>query len=372
MLELRYDAECLQKQVNFERWVRAHAALRAAELLPLLRAEEPLFYRTSLKVPLGARSSRDGAPKVVAGFYRPGTHRIVDLNVCAVQHPSLVRLLIGVRQAATELGIPVDAPGGRPGLLRHLVARVGLGTGEILAGLVVRRAGDPVIRRLAETLLARFRPSGLVGVVENLNSAGGPWVLGRHTLPLAGASTLTALEDGLAIETSLTTFVQVNAAQAQRLYAEIVSWLAPLAGQRVLDLYCGYGPIGLRLARAGADVRAIERDPNAAAEGRRAAERNGLTARIAFEAGDASLLTPDVPVNAIIVDPPRAGLAPEFVQRLLSAPPERLLYVSCNPRTLLCDLTHLAQRFAVRRLRPVDLFPRTRHLEALALLERQP
>ncbi len=375
LLEQPYDAECKQKEKTFERWTRARPFLREAELLPLLRADQPLFYRTSLKIPFGARTRRHGdGASVIAGFYRPGTKKIVDLNVCAIQHPTLTRLLVCVRKAAQELGVPVDDARGRPGVLRHLLARIGLGTGEVLAGFVVRRAGDESIARLAETVFARFEKYGLVGVVENLNSAPGPRVLGPVTRRLIGATEFASLEDGLALRTSLTTFAQVNAGQAQCLYREIVDWLAPLAGKRVVDLYSGYGPIALRLARAGADVVGVERDAGAAEEGRRAAEENGLAARLRFEASDAGRAWRELSassIDALVVDPPRRGLAPGLVERLEAAPIARLVYVSCNPKTFLRDLTLLAQCYSVRRLRAVDLFPRTRHLEVLALLERR-
>jgi 23S rRNA (uracil1939-C5)-methyltransferase len=381
MLEQPYEAEVRQKQSTFERWTRARPFLREAELLPLVAAREPHFYRTSLKVPFarraaaGAASSGEAAtPRVVAGFYRPGTHRIVDLNVCAIQHPALTRLLFGVRRAVQELGVPVDGPRGRPGILRHLLARAGLGTGEVLAGFVVRSAKSAEVARLAETVHARFARHGLVGIVENVNSAPGPRVLGPLTRGLTGASELAAREDGLVTRTSLTTFAQVNAGQAQELYREVVAWLEPLAGRRVVDLYSGYGPIALRLARAGAEVVAVERDPTASAEGRRAAEENGLAGRLRFEAGDAARVWRELSagaIDALVVDPPRRGLAPELLEQLKRAPIAELVYVSCNPKTFLRDLTLLKECYAVRRLRAVDLFPRTRHLEALALLERQ-
>jgi 23S rRNA (uracil1939-C5)-methyltransferase len=371
LLEQPYDAECRQKERVFERWTRARAPLREAELLPLLRAEEPLFYRTSLKIPFGLRARAGAAPRVVSGFYRRGTHRIVDLHVCAIQHPRLTRLLVGVRRAVEELGVPVDARA-RTGILRHLLARVGLGTGEVLAGFVVRRGDEESIARLARTVQERFARHGLVGLVENVNAAPGPRVLGPITRSLGGASELRSLEDGLRISTSLTTFTQVNAAQAQLLYREVVDWIEPQPGKRVVDLYSGYGPIALRLARAGADVVAVERDPTASAEGRRAAEENALASRLRFEAGDAARVARELAaVDAVVVDPPRRGLSPALVERLREAPIERLVYVSCDPKTFLRDLTLLAESYAVRRLRAVDLFPRTRHLEALALLERR-
>ncbi len=375
MLDRAYEVESREKQEAFARFARGRAWLREAELLPLLAAEHPLFYRTSLKLPFGIRIHRRiGKVKVVAGFYRRRTHKIVDLNVCAIQHPLLTKLLWCVRNAIEELAVPVDDARGERGLLRHLVARVGLGTDETLAGFVVRRAGDESIRRLAETVFARFARHGLVGIVENLNSAPGSRVLGPVTRLLVGRGMLASHEDGLRISTSLTTFAQVNAAQASALHREIVAWLAPLEGKRVVDLYSGYGPIALRLARAGASVVAVEHNREAVQEGRQAADENGLAGRVRFVAGDATRAWSELveaPIDALVVDPPRRGLAPALVERLNAGALPRLVFVSCNPKTFLRDLELLRKGYVVRRLRAVDLFPRTRHLEALALLERR-
>lgn len=378
LLDAPYAHELRWKEGALRRLIRGRGALREAELLPLLAADEPLFYRTSLKLPFGTRA---GAP--VAGFYRPRTHRIVDLHVCAIQHPLLTRLLVAARRAAAELGTPIDDERGEGGLLRHLVARLAPSTGELLAGLVVREAGRAETRVLAETLFERFRRRGLVGVVENENRVPGSGVLGPRTLPVCGRSELLDTAGGLSVRTSLTTFVQANAAMAEELYAEVLRLVslacgrapqAELTGLRVVDLFSGFGPIALRLARRGAEVVAVERGPIPVAEGSAAAEASGLSARVRYVAGDAGhglAALARERFDAAVLDPPRRGLAPGLVRQLRESSIPRLAYVSCNPRTLARDLDELSAAFRPRWVRGVDLFPRTEHLEAVALLERR-
>lgn len=377
LLDTPYDAELAGKSARFAALVAAQPALAGAELLPLLPVDEPLFYRTVLKVPF-ARTRRG----TVCGFFQPGTHRIVDLRECAIQHPLLTELLVAARGLAGELRVPIwDEARGR-GLLRHLLARVAPGTGRALAGLVVGEEGHPATRALARGLFERFSRRGLVGVVENVNARRTSVIAGPVTRPLVGTPFLVEEADGLRLRAGITSFVQANARQASRLYAEALRLLggpragAPgdLSGWHVADLFAGGGAIALRLARAGARVTAIERHAAAVRDGVAAARENGLSDRVRWLAADAAEGLAELDAqgfDALVVDPPRKGLGEDLVEMLCGLHVPRLAYVSCNPESLVRDLAGLARAFEVRVLRAVDLFPRTPHLEALALLERR-
>lgn len=367
-LDQPYADELAGKEAAFRRVAEAQLELAGVELRAPLAAREPLFYRTSLKVPFGLRRGRP-----VAGFYRRGSHDIVELNTCAIQHPRLTRLLITARELATRLGTPIYDERSHKGLLRHFLARVAPSSGECLAGFVVRYDHDRATLALAEALLERGAKHGLVGVIENVNRERGSQVLGHESRLLLGRERLDEVSDGLALSTSLTTFAQVNAGQASVLYGEVERLLAPLEGLRVVDLFSGYGPIALRLARRGARVHAIEYDAHAVREGERAAAANGLAERVTYVAGDAGrvLRAHAEPIDAIVVDPPRRGLAPALLDTLCALAVPRLVVVSCFPDTLMRDLRRLAEVYALRSLGTVDLFPRTPHLEAVALLQRR-
>jgi 23S rRNA (uracil-5-)-methyltransferase RumA len=301
---------------------------------------------------------------------------VVDLHTCAIQHPLLTRLLLAARAAAEELRTPIYDERTHKGLLRHFLARVAPGTGEALAGFVVRYDNDRETRRLAERLFERGAKHGLVGVIENVNRERGSQVVGPESRVLVGREVLTEESEGLRIATSLTTFAQVNAAQAAVLYAEVERLLAPLEGLRVVDLFSGYGPIALRLARGGAVVHAIEYDAQAVREGERAAVENGLVGRVTFAAGDAQRLlrghaASGVPIHAIVLDPPRRGLSRGLVELLRELAVARLVVVSCFPDTLVRDLEMLSETYSLRSLGTVDLFPRTPHLESIALMAKR-
>lgn len=369
MLDVRYTEEVGMKEAAFAQLVRGSETLRKAKILPMLRAREPLFYRTALKVPFGS-----GDAGVVAGFFKRRTHTIVDLAQCAIQHPTLTRLLLDVKRFAAAIGVPIYDEHTHRGVLRHFLARVGSGTGELLAGFVVRVADDPAVRELARATMEAWSGRGLVGVIENVNPERTNVILGERTQTLVGRGHLLEEADGIRSRTPLEAFVQVNAAQASALYREVTRLLAPVDGKRIVDLYSGFGPIALRLAHAGARVVAIERNAVAVREGELAARDNGLTDRITFLAADAEhgLRATDAQgLDAVVVDPPRRGLAPGVIATLKALAFARLVYVSCNPETFVRDLEALAPELQVKELRGVDLFPRTDHLESIAVLERR-
>ncbi len=369
LLDISYREELDRKEGAFRALVAASPALARADLLPILGARHPLFWRTSLKIPIARQAGR-----VVCGFFEPGSHRVVDLSTCVVQQPRLVELVLHARELVRRLRVPVYDETTHRGVLRHLLARVASGTEEMLAGLVVREQGNERVRRLALRLWERCTEAGLVGVVENVNSERTNVVVGSRVHRLAGQTTLLEQADGLVLRTTLSSFAQDNSEQASVQYAEIGRALGAVDGRRVVELYAGYGPIGLRLARNGAQVLAVERNAAAVRQGVEAARLNGLEARIRFLATDAESALADPgtgDADAVVVDPPRRGLTPGVIEQLLAAKVPVLLYVSCNPKTLVRDLERLVPTFAVRCLRLVDLFPRTEHVEAVALLERR-
>lgn len=368
-LDKPYGMELARKSRAFRELVHAQHRLSRVEVLPTLDAKEPLFYRTALKVPFG--TSQHGT---TSGFFRLGSHSIVNLETCAIQHPLLTEFIVRARAFANEFQVPIYQEYKHNGLLRHLLARVAPGTGQSLIGLVVRKGGAPHIHRMAQALYEEFKSKGLVGVVENVNSDRTKVIVGDRTRRLFGDPFLSEEQDGLRFRTSITSFVQVNTNQASELFAEVIRMLGDLNDRHVCDLFSGFGPIALRLAKAGARVSAIERNPDAARDGAVAAHENGLSDRVRFLQADAFVGLHRVDadgLDALVVDPPRRGLTEDLIDLFSSLTFSRMVYVSCNPETLVRDLSMLSRAFAVQCIRPVDLFPRTDHLESVTLLERR-
>jgi len=277
--------------------------------------------------------------------------------------------------------------------VRHLVARQGRGTGEMLLAFVTRETvssdrltrptvvmeePDKVLPRIAQELMDEI--PGLVGVLQNINPARTNLVLGAETRLLAGATHFHETFDGLTLRVSLQSFLQVNTAQAARLHETVRRALGPAqdGGKwgTVLDLYGGIGTLALAVSDSADYVLGVE-EIGAAVEDARENARLNQKKNLDFMQGDASESLVNLKaqgltrVDAVILDPPRKGVPPELLARLSALRPERLVYVSCDPSTLARDLGLLTQQgYRVDGVQPLDMFPQTYHVESVARLTR--
>lgn len=357
---------------------------------PVLESPRSEGYRHKVQLPFGRIP---GSPHPALGCYAAGSHAVIDQSECRVQEPSLSRAAWAVRDWASAHRLPVYREESGTGWLRHLLLRKGAGTGEILLGLVTNgisiKSFDP--RALLPDLLERVRaaiaagPEGgrLTGVVQSVNTARTNVVLGREEIPWWGNPEVREQLGPYTFRAGLSAFLQVNPWQTPRLYDLAVAEIP--GGARVLDLYCGVGSTSLWAARKAISVIGVEENPAAAAAAIRAAAENGVrnTRFLAAEAGEV-LAHPEAygppagidpeaisGAEAILADPPRKGLEELTRAALLRARAERFVYVSCQPETLARDARLLAEAWRLEALRPVDLFPHTRHVECVAVFSRR-
>lgn len=329
----------------------------SADVQPCIGAEDPYGYRAKVSWPVRAR---DGAPRI--GLYAWQSHDVVEEDDCRVAAPSLRPLPAIVREAMKTLGIP--AYDGDAGLLRHVVARRAQ-RGEILVTLVATR-DDERLEMLAQAI-AQASPD-VAGVALNIHASSGNQVFGNVTRLLWGEPEIREEILGLQFWIGPTSFFQVNPKAAARLFQIAAGLAGEGGGREALDLYTGVGVLALLLARQGYRVQGVEYSLEAVALARRNAAQNGLSA--AFSAGDAQ--TAHLPQGDALValDPPRGG-APELARRLAAEGPARILYVSCDPATLARDAATLAAGgYRLDAVQPVDLFPRTVHVETVAFFHR--
>ena len=329
----------------------AHLGYRNRALIPLLRREDQLRL----------------------GYYRRGSHRIVNLNRCPVLDPRIDALIKPLKQDLEASGWPADADlHGEPGL-RHLGLRVGVRTGELLITLVSATAELNGVKTLAEEWMNRW--PALAGVTLNLQPRRSNTVLGAITHTLAGRDCISERFCDLQLLLGTTTFFQVNTDRAEQIVIVLRDWLLQLGDcKRLIDAYCGIGTISLPIAAAGIGVVGLEINPASVQQARQNAALNGIT-EASFEAGDVALLLGDYlrDHDALVVDPPRKGLTPDVLDAILNCPPKSLAYLSCDSATLARDIKQLVSDngpYAIDRIQPVDFFPQTTHLECLVLMKR--
>lgn len=338
-----------------------HLTLQPQTVLP---CASELGYRNRTVIPL--ERLEDG--RLRAGFYRRGSHRIVNMNHCPVLDPRLDALIEPLKRDLEEADWPVDRHLQHGGGLRHLALRVGQHTGEVLITLIASNDQLDNLTDLAEAWRERWPQ--VVGVLLNIQAEPTNNLFGPSTRVLSGREWLKERFAGLSFQLGCDTFFQVNTLQAEQVLPLL---LGAMPGEhcQVVDAYCGVGAFTLPLAAAGHQVVGLELHQPAVALARCNAQLNGLDDRARFEQGPvAAHLTGLLPfMDAVVVDPPRKGLESAVRQALVDQPVPRLLYLSCDPATLARDLAILtADRYRLEQIQPLDFFPNTSHVECLAVL----
>ena len=311
--------------------------------------------------------------RAYAGFYRAGTHDVVENARCRILPEEIDAAKDAVIDYVNQYRVSVYDETTGKGLLRHIYVRRGAVSGQILVCLAVN--GEKIPR--PEALVQRLNGiPGFTTLVLSVNTKRGNAVLGDRFLTLHGPGYIEDTLCGLNFRLSPRSFYQVNHHQAQRLYQMAISQAGITKADTVLDLYCGVGTITLAMAGAAGKVIGVEVVPQAVADARDNAVRNGITNAEFFcgDAGQAALeleksgVRPDV----VVVDPPRKGLNADTIEALHRMSPRRIVYVSCDPATLARDVALLKERgYTLKTAAAADLFPRCAHVETVVLLSHK-
>ena len=337
------------------------------EQLPILSAPTCYGYRNKAQYPVSSEKSR-----VYAGFFRAGTHKVVENDRCLILPEETDRVKKIVTDYVNHYRITAYDETTGKGLLRHIYVRRGAVSGQVLVCLVLngRKLPHP------EDLIARLQAvPGFTTLVLSVNTKPGNTVLGDEEIVLHGPGYIEDTLCGLTFRLSPRSFYQVNHHQAQRLYEAAIAQAGITKDDLVLDLYCGVGTITLCMAKAAGKVIGVEVVEQAVHDARENARRNGIDNAEFFcgDAGKAALeleakgIRPDV----VVVDPPRKGLNADTIEALARMSPRRIVYVSCDPATLARDVALLKERgYALKNAMAADLFPRCSHVESIAVLER--
>ena len=351
--------------------------------------EQPYRYRNKAQFPIGA--DRDGM--LVAGFYAARTHSIIPVEDCKLGVTQNEQILGTVLSYMRENEVrPYDETTGK-GLVRHVLIRYGFTSKELMVCLVINGETLPQEKKLVDVLR---KIEGMTSISVNINRKNTNVILGEETRTVWGSDYITdqihlrdcdhdfALTDtAIAYHISPQSFYQVNPVQTEKLYSLALSYAGLTGRETVWDLYCGIGTISLFLAQKAGKVYGVEIVPQAIEDAKSNAALNGIT-NASFFVGkaeevlpefyekesrkpDADMLHPDV----IVVDPPRKGCDEKCLETMLRMEPDRIVYVSCDPATLARDLKILCGGgYALRKVRPVDQFGHTTHVETVVLLSK--
>lgn len=365
---MSYDGELQEKQGQVRDALERIGRLTGIDVFPTLGAATSWEYRNKMQFPAAAAKG-----KAVVGCYAAGSHRVIDVASCAIQKAGNNDILRIVRQWMNDYRVPAYNEQAHAGVVRHVMGRVGVRTGELMVCLVTAQADVPhaaeLIGMLREELL------NLTSVVQNINTRRTNVILGPETKILYGTPTIHDSIGPLTFNISAQSFFQVNSEQAQRLYEKALEFADLQGDETVADVYCGTGTITLFLAQKAKKVYGIEIVAPAIRDAVKNAADNGVI-NAEFILGDAveklpELIKSGVRPDVIVLDPPRAGCGEPVLAAIAQSQPKRVVYVSCNPATLARDLAYLNDHgYQPVKVQPVDMFPRTHHVETVVLMSR--
>ncbi|MDR3235527.1 MAG: 23S rRNA (uracil(1939)-C(5))-methyltransferase RlmD [Prevotellaceae bacterium] len=352
------------------------------DVLPIIASDDTLYYRNKLEFTFSnkrwlTRNEMEQTPATfdALGFHVPGKFdKVLDIDKCFLQpHPSN-DIRLAVRRHALELGIPFFDLRAQSGLLRTMIVRNSVSSGEVMVIVVFAYDDENARTALLPRIAAAFPQITSLCYIVNPKRNDAIHDLDVHLY--AGRGYMEETLEDLVFKISPKSFFQTNTRQALRLY-QVVRDFAGLTGvETVYDLYTGTGSIALFLARQAAQVIGIEMVDDAIADAEENARRNRIT-NTRFYAGDMrSVLKPDFfaangKPDVIVLDPPRAGIHPDVAERIVNSGVHRLVYVSCNPATQARDMALLSPYYRIVKAQPVDMFPHTHHVENVLLAEKQ-
>ena len=368
---LSYKAELQAKHENVTDAFRRIGGLDVP-VLPTVPSPEVDRYRNKVQFPVGR--DKNGQPCI--GFYAGRTHRIVPCPDCKLQPGVLNGIGNALCAFFAAHGIqPYDEESGK-GLVRHIFLRRGAHSGQIMVCLVCTRAKLPHSEELVAQLREQF--PAIATILLNVNAKNTNVILGSETHPLYGPGYLEDTLCGVPVRLGPLSFYQVNTLAAEQLYGIAAQYAQLTPDDLLLDLYCGMGTIGLSMVDHCRELVGVEIVPEAIESAKANAARMGdaIATKSRFFCADAGAaatrlaaegLRPDV----IVLDPPRKGCDEATLSAVVKMNPQRVVYVSCNPATAARDAKWLAEKgYRAEEVQPVDLFPRTKHVEAVLLLSK--
>ncbi|WP_096155789.1 23S rRNA (uracil(1939)-C(5))-methyltransferase RlmD [Bacillus sp. FJAT-45066] len=364
---LSYEGQLIAKRKQVQDVLERIGGLKDVPVHPVLGMSEPWRYRNKAQVPIG---EREGG--LVAGFYQQRTHEIIEMKECLIQQEKNDEVVQTVKAICEKYGVRAYDEPKHKGVLRHIMARYGLVTGEVMVVLVTKTAELPnknqIIAEIAEQV------PNVKSIVQNVNSKKTNVIFGDETNVLWGEEYIYDFIGDIKFAISARSFYQVNPEQTKVLYGKALEYAQLTGEENVIDAYCGIGTISLFLAQKAKKVYGVEIVPEAIEDAKRNATLNEIN-NVEFAVGEAEVVIPNwykqgIKADTLVVDPPRKGCDDALLQTIIEMKPKRVVYVSCNPATLARDLKVLeGGGYKTVEVQPVDMFPQTTHCEAVALIE---
>lgn len=328
--------------------------------------ENPWYYRNKSQL-----QTRKKGGKVAAGLYKEGTHELIDLSACLVQHKQLNHVTQVVKDLLSEFNIPIYDEKKHQGEVRTIVTRIGFETKQVQ--LVLVTLTDKLTKKDELLTEIKKRLPEVTSLMQNVNNEKTSLIFGEKTLHLDGEQTINERLGEFSFDLSARAFFQLNPNQTVHLYNEAKKAARLTGKEKIVDAYCGVGTIGQWLEDGASEIRGMDITEEAIEDARKNAKAHGVKA--VYEVGTAEKWLPKwlqqgFKPDVILVDPPRSGCDQKLLSSMIKAKPKRIVYVSCNPSTLAKDVQHLIEKggYRVKSIQPVDMFPWTAQVESVTEL----
>lgn len=365
-IDRKYEEQLQEKSKEFTKLMAPYCKPEA-----IIGMEYPAHYRNKVHAVFG----EDRKHNMISGIYEAGSHRIVPVDSCYIENEKADAIIVTIRELAKSFKIRAYNEDTGYGLLRHVLIRTGHVTGQIMVVLVLASPVMPSKNNFVKAL--RDRHPEITTIVVNVNNRGTSMVLGDKEQVIYGKGYIEDVLGGKTFRISPKSFYQVNPVQTEKLYAKALEYAGLTGKETVLDAYCGTGTIGILASDKAGQVIGVELNGDAVKDARINAKQNNVK-NISFYQNDAGKFLVGMSseegktVDVLLMDPPRSGSDEAFLSSVAKMKPEKVVYISCNPQTLVRDLKYLTKHgYRVKKAVGVDMFPFTDSTEAVCLLERR-
>lgn len=379
---VNYKHQLKFKQQQVQDHLQRIGGLKDLEVKPPIACDNPFYYRNKMEYSIGHKrwlSSEEIEKEefvsdrcFAAGLHAPGRFdKILNIRECHLQDPVSYQILDFIRQYCIEREIEPYNTINHKGFMRNVVIRTSHYTDDLMVNLVTYRNEEEIIQKMAEALLEEFPQ--ITTIINNINDTKSPTAIGRYEKVIHGPGYITDSIGKYQFKIDANAFFQTNTRQAERLYEVARSFADLQPGEVLYDLYCGVGALSLFMSDAAQKVVGFEL-VNVAVENANANARHNKVENVHFIKGDMkdafaqSVISQHGKPDCIITDPPRSGMHPDVIERLIRLKTPKLVYVSCDSSTMARDLKKLDKVYDIPEIQPVDMFPQTYHIETVANL----
>lgn len=369
--QISYPAQLRYKTKIVKSTLERIGRLSDINVKDIIGMNEPWGFRNKIQYPVSGMSGQRSG--ISMGYYKQGTHDVVDIDSCPIEHPKLSKVAKIVKDVLNKLGYSAYNEDKVAGLFRHLRARIGFGTGEVLLTFITNEKVIPGAQRLIKEVLNKCKAEDInvVGICQNINTRQTNVVMGEKSWTMWGRDYIYDKMGGLKFKVSNASFYQTNPVQTEVLYNKALEFSSVTKKDTVIDAYSGIGTVALWFARHAEYVYGIEEVRAAVEDAAENAELNKI-GNCRFNLGKVEKLLPELDSGDILVlDPPRGGCEEKVLKTIGRSQLKKIVYISCNPGTLARDLAYLTDKgFVIDQVQPVDMFPHSFHIETVTKVIR--